>query len=336
MALDIDYFLKINNCSGTTSKKDTLLYDLHKQINDRFADTIDFYTISKSGINQDLIIVRTTDENKKNIKARPHEDFLIGDIITWENNDWIIISKDEGNQVYTSGKMQRCNLNIKFQNTLSGVILSYPIIDTTNSTLGLDVNKTITTTNGLHTIKLPFDEHTNTLVEDRRIYLDRNTVNPRSYKITKVNNTEFNYGDKGLIELALQQCEQGEPDDRPDLGICNYQEPTITPEIPDDSTYAVITCSNIKNEITLGSSVFRTLTPVFYESDGAISTANIIPEWTFDFNGFSESNFTIVYEGNKLKIKVNDNYDLLGVKITVNVSDGNNSYKGSIQLLLIS
>lgn len=223
--MDLDYFLKINNTSGTTSKKDTQLYNLKSQVNDRFTDTIDFYNVKVSGVSQDLLIVRTTVENKKTIKSRPNEDFKIGDIVVWNNNNWLVTAKDTGNQVYTSGKMELCNYTLPFQSPTDYSILYYPCI-TSGKTYSNDENQVITLPSNQKSILLPFDEYTNSLSTGKRLFVDKTYKVP--YEILgSVDNTTYNYGDKGLIyfivkESQLQETDGALPKDNQALGICNY------------------------------------------------------------------------------------------------------------------
>lgn len=330
MDFNLDYFLKINNMNGTTSKKDVQLYNIKTHVNDRFEDSIDFYTVKRNNNNQDFLIIRTNDENKKTIKSRPNEDFYVGDYINWQDKDWLVIKKDNGNQVYTSGKIQECTYAIKFQ-APDATILSYPIINETSSGLGTKDGNIITVPNSVKIIKVPFDVNTNTLKEGRRIYIDKDTVNPRSYKITKVNNTEFNYGEKGLIKFTLEQTLNEEPTDRKDLGICNYFEST-TPTPPIGDTYATIA---ISGSLIVGGKE-RKLTPTFYNADGTVNSS-VTSVWTFDYGAMSSSDFTVRYDGNLAYIKVtNDDYDIVGNKLIVGVSDGNDGFVGSIEISIES
>jgi hypothetical protein len=295
--------------------------------------SLSYKTVNVNDVDTHLMIDSATNPNIKEIKSLPNETFTVGDYIVWNNSTWLVTKADIDSEVYVDGQMELTNHILKFQSP-DGTILSYPCITSTNNTLGVDENNTLTTPNGTIHIKLPFDENTNTLREDRRLYIDRDMVNPRSYKITKVNNVEYAYGDKGLIELTLEQCASGENDDRPDLGICDYRDPSTTPTPPEGTSYATITCSNPNNEITIGSSVYRSLTPSFYNADGSVATG-VTAVWNLELPTGYTNAFTIVYDGNLAKIKVAENYDLLGVLIKANVSNGNNLYKGSIQLLLI-
>jgi hypothetical protein len=256
-----------------------------------------------------------------------------GDYVVYKGDTWIINSKiNIVDDAYKLCQMQYCNFTLKFQSP-SGTILSYPCIDSTNSALGLDETDIITTGNGVHTIKVPFDSNTILLREDRRFFLDKDTVNPRSYRITKVNTTEFNYGSKGLIELTVKQCQAGEPDDNITLGICNYVTPTTPPVIPEDETYTTITSSG---ELIIGGAT-RTLTAVAHNDNGTVNST-VILIWTITKPTGYESYVVDTYPTNRtctIKILEEDTYGIVDKTVAVEVSDGSGGYVGSIELLII-
>ena len=249
MAFNIDYFLKINNSHGVESNKEIQLYDLKRQVNDRFTDTIDCYQVQINNVRRDLLVIRSAKNNIKSIKSRPNETFNIGDYVTFENNNWLVTEKDECNQAYTSGKIQLTNYTLKFQSS-DGTILSYPCI-TSGKTYDNDENKIITLPSNQKSVLLPYDEYTAALEGGKRLYVDK--LNKTAYKIVgSVDNTTYNYGDKGLIYFVAEQCVTKEIDDRPDLGICNYKEPNTTP--PVNPINVIITCmnQNFNNNVRLG------------------------------------------------------------------------------------
>lgn len=262
----------------------------------------------------------------------------IGMYIKHKNLYWLITDFVDDNKMYQNAVITLCNYILKFQSP-TGTILSYPCITSTNNSVGIDEGNVISTLNSVNTIKLPFDENTKLIAVDDRFFIDK--LNTKVYAVTNVNNTEFNYADKGLIELtfkanALQVTDGDKPKDRPDLGICNYIEPVIEPEPVEGYSYASILCSNPSNEIKIGSSIYRTLIPTFYEANGTITTETIVAVWDFEYPvGFNSSHFIIDYVGNQVKIKAISNYDLLGKTIKCNVMSSNGGFGGSITLSII-
>lgn len=329
MDFDIDYFLKINNANRTTSKKDVALYNLKSQINNNFDGTIDFYRVVKNNYklkeSQDLLVIRTTDDYKKTIKARPDEDFEVGDFFTWENNDWLVISKDIGNQVYTSGIMQLCNYTLTFQSS-NGTILSYPCIKETSSSVGINEGSVITTPDSVVTIKLPFDSETKLLDVDRRFFIDDLTVEtPQVFAVSKPDRTTT----KGIIKLTMKQGAYNKDVDNKELGVCNYYSSTI-PQ-PTGSGYSVI---SISGDLCIGAT--RVISAKFYEADGTENT-NITANWNVILPSGLEGYFDVQPNGNTCTVTVNDDdYVTIDNIVTVNVDDGSGGYAGTKSITVVA
>ncbi|MDF2700904.1 MAG: hypothetical protein K0Q49_2468 [Haloplasmataceae bacterium] len=159
---------------------------------------------------------------------------------------------------------------------------------------------------------------------DKRLYVDLN--NKQAYKIISIDNTSH----KGLIELIVEQDliqNDSEHPDRPDLGICNYIEPTISVDPPQGDTYSTINATNMILGIT------NEITPTFYNSDGTINST-IVAVWNIIKPVGYESDITISTNGNICNISLSDNYDLLGKTVVATVSDGNGEYKSTTELTI--
>ena len=122
----------------------------------------------------------------------------------------------------------------------------------------------------------------------------------------------------GITEFKFTQETYSPTLDNKELMICNYYDSQIEPEVPDIDaelkSTATITYSGTKPTIKVGGS-FKTFTPVF--SDETV----IVDRWTIsDENGDISSdveNYTIEYSGDKLRLKVALNYNLIGKVLIV-------------------
>ena len=99
--------------------------------------------------------------------------------------------------------------------------------------------------------------------------------------------------------------------------ICNYYDSPIEPEISNIEEElkgtATITYSGTKPTIKVGGS-FKIFTPVF--SDESVT----VDKWTIsDENGdiSGNTNYIIEYDGDKLKLKITLNYNLIGKVLIV-------------------
>ena len=128
----------------------------------------------------------------------------------------------------------------------------------------------------------------------------------------------------GITELKFTQETYNPTLDNKELMICNYYDSSIEPEIPNIEEElkgtATITYSGTRPTIKVGGS-YKIFTPAF--SDESVT----VTKWTIsnengDISG--DTNYTIEYDGDKLKLKVGLNYNLIGTVLIVQLmgSDG--------------
>lgn len=205
-----------------------------------------------------------------------------GSYVFYRGSTWMIISNiNVVDDAYKTCQIQYCNYTLKWQSP-TGTILSYPCIDETTSSVGLDEGNVITTGNSIHKIKLPFDENTVLLDTDDRFFIDDLSVKiPKVFAISNPNRTEFKFGSKGLIQLTIKQNAYNAATDRIDLGVCDYVEPTTEPE-PSGDIIVGISCTSstsFANKIKLGVT-YAFASTVKY-ADGTTVT-NAIPRYSLD------------------------------------------------------
>jgi hypothetical protein len=333
MAFDINYFLKINNTYGATSDKDVQLYNLKSQVNDRFADTIDFYKVKINEIDRDLLIVRTVNQDEKKIKSRPDEDFNIGDYVVVNNKSWLIMTKDVCNQAYTTGLMKLTNYTLKFQHPITGAILSYPCM-TSSTRLGQEENKYMTLGNNEKSILIQANQSTillaNSEAKTWRFFVDKSTEDPRPYKLVGVDNTSHD----GLIELIVQEDEK-QADDRVDLGVCDYFEPVVEPEPPNPeipTRIVTITSDATNNEVKLG--LTYTFSAIVTNELGEVITTTQ-PRYSVD-NIYNGKVVLVDNLNGTAEIKVNEEaYDLLGGQFTLQCMDMVSGFSSTILFTIV-
>lgn len=129
----------------------------------------------------------------------------------------------------------------------------------------------------------------------------------------------------GLTELKFTQETYSPILDNKELMICNYYDSSIEPEVPNIEEElkgtAAITYSGTKPTIKVGGS-FKTFIPAFSNETVAVNKW-IISDENGDISADTE-NYTIEYDGDKLRFKVALNYNLIGKVLIVQLigSDG--------------
>lgn len=122
----------------------------------------------------------------------------------------------------------------------------------------------------------------------------------------------------GLTEFKFTQETYSPTLDNKELMICNYYDSPIEPEVSNIDEElkgtATITYSGTKPTIKVGGS-YKTFTPAFSSESVTVDKWTISDE-NGDISGDTE-NYTIEYDGDKLRLKVALNYKLIGKVLIV-------------------
>jgi hypothetical protein len=130
----------------------------------------------------------------------------------------------------------------------------------------------------------------------------------------------------GLITLKFTQETYSPTLDNKELMLCNYYGSSITPEVPDTATElkqtAAITFNGTAATVKVGGS-YKIFTPVF--SDESVT----VERWTIsdedgDISADTE-NYLVEYVGSQLKLKVVQNYYLIGKVLIIQVFGSDDS-----------
>lgn len=148
----------------------------------------------------------------------------------------------------------------------------------------------------------------------RFIISDEKRYPPLVYQVSKIEDTQ----PIGLTTFKFTQETFNPKHDSAELMICNYYSSSVEPEISDIeaeiTSTATITYSGTKPTIKVGGS-YKIFTPAF--SDETVT----VDKWIIsDKNGdisTDTKNYTIEYDGDKLKLKVALNYNLIGTVLII-------------------
>lgn len=157
----------------------------------------------------------------------------------------------------------------------------------------------------------------------RFIISDEKRYPPLVYQVSKIEDTQ----PIGLTTFKFTQETFNPSADSAELMICDYYSSEVEPT-PNNSNetvggIATITFNGTKPTVKVGGS-WKIFTPAF--SDETVT----VDKWTIsDENGdiSDDANYIIEYDGNKLKLKVALNYNLIGKVLTIKLigSDGSTS-----------
>lgn len=301
--------------------------------------SLSYKNVEINGLESSLI-VDSNDSNKyiKEIKSMPGKSFETGDYIRWANATWLVIDADYDDEVYTDGKMQQCNWNLTYQKP-NGEIVQYWCIDenSTQYNSGETSNKNMILGSSQHMLKVQCNDDTVLIDTPQRLFLDKNSVNPTSFKVTQNDTTMYNYG-KGLCCITLTQDEKKtdkdkliELDSGEKVWIADYIEPTTLPPVPDGNQSEVL-CRiehSGKPRVIIGSN-YKKFSAVFYDTEGNI-VSDQLASWKVTADDMTEQYVhTIINNDNSIQIKVDYNDALAGKYLKLDVVDTKNVCFSSI------
>lgn len=81
-------------------------------------------------------------------------------------------------------------------------------------------------------------------------------------------------------------------------------------------------------DLIAGGNTARTFTPTLKDSADNVIEFTTTPVWTFNYNGMPTSDFIITYSGNNCLIKVEENYDILGMTLRVICTTADGKWTG--------
>lgn len=224
-----------------------------------------------------------------------------GMYILFENRYWLVTGYPGNNKIYEKATIILCQYKLKWQNDSGKIIERWANFTSASKyDTGHSGNQTIMLTSNNFTIWIPEDDDSATL-DTRRVFIDRDTDNPtKVFEITRSDDVLYLFGEDhgGILSFIADKVELNLEVDRPDLGLCDYKEPTPLPPDPDETTDLSAVISGKSNLINGFS---RTYSVEFKDSNGDIKQ-------DVDFTWSVESDFDVqqTISGNQIELSVDD------------------------------
>jgi hypothetical protein len=256
-------------------------------------------------------------------KSNP--DISIGSYVYMEDEDgewkwWILCHLDE-RPAFRQYQILECNYIMKWVH--EGKIyesLGIQRVQQSYNSGSWDGDR-LTFVDNVTSVILPTNSDSLTIGYNKRFIIsDERRYPPVVYAVSKIEDTQ----PIGLTTFKFTQEAFDPTHDNAELMICNYYDSEVEPipNIPSEviTSTATITYNGTKPTVKVGGS-YKIFTPSF--SDETVT----VDKWIVsDDNGdiTSNTNYTIERDGDKLKLKVALNYNLIGTVLTVQLvgSDG--------------
>lgn len=148
-----------------------------------------------------------------------------GDYVYYNNRFWLVNEMVDNNKLFETSLMVCCNYLLRWKDDYDGKIKScWAIIeDGTKYSSGEESNwERIMLINVRMNIEIPYNIDTAKLDNDKRLYISKDSVIPRVYKITKPDNISKSYGVDGTIQYVASSTEYNPLKDNAEMGIADY------------------------------------------------------------------------------------------------------------------
>jgi hypothetical protein len=255
-----------------------------------------------------------------------HPEIKVGAYVSIPNVDnipewWIIVFIEDDNELKKSYIM-KCNWTFNW--VVDGKIYSHlGVLRNGSSTREADENAYTTTVNGNGVMWMATNFDTQTLKHGQRLLIsDEGRMPPLCYSIGDIIDTR----PIGLTKFVLTQNTYDASHDNAELMLANYYDSNVEPEESDPEIEnlgtAVITYNGTKPTVKVGGS-YKIFTASFSDENVTVD------KWLVsDENGdisADTNNYTIEYLDKQMKLKVAQNYELIGKVLIVQVIGSDNS-----------
>ena len=230
-----------------------------------------------------------------------------------------------------------CNHSVKWQSPIDNKTITRYFCVKKVSDQDVDGNKTISSSTGEYTIKIPYDSETQLIDIDKRLLIGKIGNRPQAYRIIDIDLIGGIYtgAQSGVLTWTLQKSEFNPSVDNADLMIADYNgTPSATfPSLPKDKLMCeIVGKSTIKSGLGINK-----YSGVFYEEDKRTVTATILPVWDFLLPSEHEGFYDISEVDGILNLRAKNNEDIIGDVIVITLSDSEGIYQhATIEVEVVS
>lgn len=185
-------------------------------------------------------ITDTLDYNVKTVLIKPDESIFIGDMLYFDNDNWLCTKIDFTNPAYELGTVQKCNNTINLYR--NNILYKIPIVVESGARLfqmGTEGNKFLTTPATLIIVRMPFNEITMG-IKRGVVY----KIGVQNWKVEDVNDII----EQGLLIVRMEYSQESQEEYNYNLIILNGDNIQIS-----QSQSLIINAQLTKNDIIVPS-----------------------------------------------------------------------------------
>lgn len=252
------------------------------------------------------------------------------------SNLWLGVSHPDNNRMYDKIIVKKCNYTLPFQLGSPEIFYEPCIVDSQKDSLSGETNgNVITIPDTQRILYVQFNENTGRLLEGKRLFVDKNTPNPKVFHISKVDRIAYMDGENGLLRITCDEDQVDLKQDNIEILIADYIS-NSSDTGGSDTGLGTCTIANASGTEYAGIRDIRMsgraypFYAQFRDLDGNV-VDDIVPVWSVESNdNFTLNNILLAInvDNNALKCSVTPNQDdrLLNATFTLNLTDSENKH----------
>lgn len=219
---------KLNKMADNRKTHSRVVQSTKASIKRNFYSHISTKLVKHNGNDLYISTARGTYAYEKEFNIIDEVDVVYGDYFIWDDRWWMVTERDYDDEIYIHGKISQCNYCLRWQNDEGKIIQRWCVVNNVSKyNNGVFQGKTVNTLEATISVQLPSDEETVKIKRNRRFIMDMIADDPYVYEVSQRDVLTSQYGNSGLITLAMTQVTTNDSTDDYEKMIANYNDSVV-------------------------------------------------------------------------------------------------------------
>lgn len=228
--MNIDYIRAIQNAKGSNSKKETLIEYNKRRIARSYEENLENLNLLRYPTENDYVSISVRRQKQEDwgwylqSTALLSSDLCNGDTFYDEEyKDYFIVKNLQRTKHFWDLDLVACNYILRWQNE-NRIICEQPcvIISASQYNSGERSNKVMTLGTNQIMIRMQITDETLILKSDKRFFIDYDKVNPKVYRLTRIDTVTRAWNGRGYLEIVFTEDTFNVETDSIEHFICDY------------------------------------------------------------------------------------------------------------------
>lgn len=228
--MNIDYIRAIQNAKGSSSKKETLIEYNKRRIARSYEENLENLNLLRYPTENDYVSISVHRQKQEDwgwylqSTALLSSDLCNGDTFYDEEyKDYFIVKNLQRTKHFWDLDLVACNYILRWQND-NRIICEQPcvIISASQYNSGERSNKVMTLGTNQIMIRMQITDETLILKSDKRFFIDYDKVNPKVYRLTRIDTVTRAWNGRGYLEIVFTEDTFNVETDSIEHFICDY------------------------------------------------------------------------------------------------------------------